>query len=1147
MSRLLAALAALCVIAAPAFAQNKGSVRGAEMSGYGRMIFSFDNMQKATAAISSGVLVVSFDNSVAVDLEKIPVDLPSYVGIARRDPDGKGLRFALTRPLRVNLMEAGEKLYLDLMPENWTGQPPAMPQDVVDDLARRARAAEDALRKAERKRFVEEVRALPARVAIRPDLTRIVFEMPIVVPVSSRRDGDRLEVTFDAAFKVDTVKLKAQLGASAKAVEATAEGGVTRVMVTPPDKADIVGFREDDTFIVDIVAPEPQRRRRLPEASQPEQKTIAAQPQPEARSPVAAAMSSPRETPARAPQTTAPQTIAPQPAAPEKPAVVRPAPAGPVRPTASKDGATIRINFPFADKPPAAAFERFGAATLVFETDQTVELGETPQIIRDAGGAWSFDQKRGAQILRLTFNEPKLLRIAPEGDGWMATIGDNLAAASEPIAIQRSIDESGRTTVSAQLQRAGRTHWLDDPDTGERIAVTTARAPLRSVAKPYRFAEFELAPTAHGVAVIAFADDLIVRAGVDDVVIERGGGLAVSAKIDRPAAAGARDGAVSAVFDRAQWEDALAGVTRDRLRALELKAAEAQRGRRAAARMEMARFLFANGLLSETEGALRLILQDQPDVARDRTFNVLRLATAVRMERFAEARKMLAENGLNDDPEALPWRSIADARQRLWPRALAGFNAAEHMIEAYPDTLQAQMRALWARAAVEAHDLTAAQEQLEAIDRLDRGAVSPEEIALLKARIDEEQGRIDEALAAYARIFDGGDRQAAAEAGLRSALRGLADKTMSRADAIARLETVAAIWRGDGAVEPEIIAALGRLYAEENRWRDAFIIARRGDMLYPDNDKIRALHDQAATMFEDLFTGGHGDALDRVQALALFYDFKDFTPPGRQGDEIVRRLSERLVQFDLLDHAAELLQHQIDHRVTGPYRSILAARLAVIYLMNRKPAAALNALTTTRLPDLAYNTRRARNLLEARALSDLSRTDLALDIAAAESGPDVDRLTADIQWQGRRWREAGETYERILGDRWKDRAALGERERADVMRAGIAYSLADEALSIDRLRGKYGAGMSDSADARAFQLVTSPSPARAGEFRELARQVARADTLIEFLDEYRKRYPDIPPPARTVTTPPPASASDAAAKPQTEGAAPAGANAPSHG
>lgn len=361
---------------------------------------------------------------------------------------------------------------------------------------------------------------------------------------------------------------------------------------------------------------------------------------------------------------------------------------------------------------------------------------------------------------------------------------------------------------------------------------------------------------------------------------------------------------------------------------------------------------------------------------------------------------------------------------------------------------------------------------------------------------------------------------------------------MTREDAVARLETVSAIWRGDGAVEAETMAALGRFYAEDNRWRDAFAMARRANEVYPNNEKIRSLHDEAARLFESVFLDGKGDSIDRVQALALFYDFKDLTPPGRRGDEIVRQLAERLVALDLLDNAATLLQHQIDHRLKGAQKATVAARLAIIYLMDRKPSAALQALRSSRLPELPYHIKRARSLLEARALSDLSRTDLALDIVGAEQGADVDRLTADIQWQGRRWRAAGETYERILGDRWKERRELSDTERADIVRAGIAYALAEEPLSMDRLREKYGALMANSADARAFQLITSPAASRAREFRELARTVARADTLAEFLSEYRKRYPDIPMtmPVRSKEPPPPVA--DQSPKPEPAGGKP---------
>jgi hypothetical protein len=129
-------------------------------------------------------------------------------------------------------------------------------------------------------------------------------------------------------------------------------------------------------------------------------------------------------------------------------------------------------------------------------------------------------------------------------------------------------------------------------------------------------------------------------------------------------------------------------------------------------------------------------------------------------------------------------------------------------------------------------------------------------------------------------------------------------------------------------------------------------------------------------------------------------------------------------------------------------------------------------------------------------------------VLQAEEGPEIDRLRADILWNGRRWREAGEANERLLGSRWQGPGSLGDRDRSDVMRAAIAYTLADDALSLDRLRSKFAGTMADSADARTFAFITRPNAASTRAFRDLARRVTAADTLADFLDEYRRRYPD---------------------------------------
>lgn len=376
----------------------------------------------------------------------------------------------------------------------------------------------------------------------------------------------------------------------------------------------------------------------------------------------------------------------------------------------------------------------------------------------------------------------------------------------------------------------------------------------------------------------------------------------------------------------------------------------------------------------------------------------------------------------------------------------------------------------------------------------------------------------------YKPLFQARSRPVAAEAQLRAVRLAHTEKRsdISQDEALARLETVAITWRG-GNLEIEALAELGRLYADAQRWRDAFLVARRANENFPDNPLTRRLHDETAQRFAELFGSGT-DKLPRIDALALFYDFKEFLPIGRRGDEITRLLADRLVELDLLDQAAEILRYQMDRRLTGATRSTVAARLAMVELMNGKPAEALRALATTRLVELPSDVRRARLLLEAKALSDLSRTEQALELLEGERGPEVDRLRADIDWTGRRWREAGEAHERLLGDAWRGEEPLSDSQRGDVMRAAVSYVMAGETLQLDRLRGKFAARMARSADARTFAFVTGgASRTSSADIREMARATAGSGSLSDFMKAYRERYPGIAPALRRPQAAPPAA------------------------
>src|SRR5947208_3433666 len=106
------------------------------MGRFGRVGWRRIAVALGTALIFS---LVPFEQPVNVPMDRATNGASQYFGAARRDPDGKALRFALAQKLRVSTMTAGERLFVDLLPDSWTGEPPGLPREIVEDLARRAK------------------------------------------------------------------------------------------------------------------------------------------------------------------------------------------------------------------------------------------------------------------------------------------------------------------------------------------------------------------------------------------------------------------------------------------------------------------------------------------------------------------------------------------------------------------------------------------------------------------------------------------------------------------------------------------------------------------------------------------------------------------------------------------------------------------------------------------------------------------------------------------------------------------------------------------------------------------------------------------------------------------------------------------------
>jgi tetratricopeptide (TPR) repeat protein len=1150
----LALLVMLGVSGMRASAQTEAPVKG-EVSvgvaadGYARLIFKLAEEVESEVRLANGIIVVAFKRPVDIVVDRVAGGAVDYIGAARRDPDGLGIRIALARKVRVNSMAAGERLFVDLLPEPWTGVLPGLPQDVVEDLARRARDAEKRARQQIGLTQQRKQAAIRVRVGKQPTFTRYSFDLPRNVGVSNEKTKEQLTLTFDTPLKFDLADAQAELPPGVESIETELDTDATSVRFALGGRMDLRTFREDNSYVVDIGPPDPKKpgedaedevaaeapteaERAAAEHSEPAPGTEAPAPinsAPAASKPAeaakpAAAEAAPKPIAAQAASRPAPAVSQLPAAAVSQPAVVRVAPdqqapappvvaepaatqtpssSGPVTTDAGDHGDSLRLRFPFHAPTPAAVFRRADTLWLVFSSRHDVDLqalnADAGHTIRSA----VLTREDDAQVVRIKLERPRLASLVADGANWLLTIGDTVETPTRPLMLMRSIAGPARSSVIIPFDEPRQLHRVTDPDIGDTLLVVTALGPARGILKTQDFVEFRALASTHGVALQPLADDVNAELAADKIVVGRPAGLSLSAGSYGPP----RASLAPIGLDPQLWGFDRQADFLERQSLLLRTAAETSDTRRNAARLDLARFYLAQGMDAEAKAVLDLALSNGRPTIEDIPALVLRGLADIKLERPDEALKDLSNPLVGNQYDAPLWRALAQAQQGRYAEAREGFKNVSVAMGTLPIELQRLTLQKAVLSCIEVRDFSGAANLINEFETLGVPRELEPRIALLTGRLAEGLGRAQEALAAYKSAADSWDRPAAAQARLRElALRNVLGD-LNRAQFLAELEGLAVTWRGDQ-TEVETLQLMARLYTEENRYRDAFYVMRTAMGAHPNSELTRRIHDEAATTFDSLFLGGKGDGLPTIDALSLFYDFRELTPIGRRGDEMIRRLADRLVGVDLLDQAAELLQYQVDHRLQGAGRAQVATRLAVVYLMNRRADRALAALRATRTADLSNELRNQRLLIEARALSDMNRHDVALEVIANVPGGEAIRLRSDILWAARRWAEAAEQIELFYGTRWQEWTPLADNERADVLRAAIGFTVGEDSIGLGRFREKYAAKMAEGPDRRAFDVVTAPTGNSGAEFRDVAKTVAAVDTLDGFLRAMRARFPD---------------------------------------
>ncbi|MBU6156865.1 MAG: hypothetical protein KJS87_08025 [Alphaproteobacteria bacterium] len=1123
----------------PQAARVEASVQG----GFARIVFDWPDEVNGSAQLVDGVLVIGFDKPFDADVNAMAKTLEPYAALVRRDADGKGLRIALKGPVRLKTTNLAVRYAFDLLPPSFRGEPPAVavPKSASPN------------------------RELSVIVSEREKSTRLQFDFPGRVEHSFRVNGDKLVATFSKPAKVDlrrftedppawikgarsfaerdkltiefdidresefrdvsangeiAVLLKEpKSDATAMAEKTAAAASPPRVIVgeesaqaPPPPRipADEISFDRPKRKGVASPAAEPAKSEAKSKAGRKDDAAIQVAAAPEAPASVPAPEAAPLQTADPLPETLrlgkSDLTAALAP-------VEGPTPAVPGVARAQVFGSMLRIEFPFVKLPAAAVFRRGLALWVVTESPAAIDLSAIDDVpnapVRVLSEA--TEVAPGVTAFRLAAPVSMSVSLSAAGDSWILAIGNTVPELPERLQVVRQTADE-QTRIRIPMPGLTQVLWLKDPDVGDRIAVVMGHAPARGLLEGRRFVDFAALPSRHGIAIQAVADDVDVSIEGNEAVVSRPSGLNVTTAqfVDRLQLATRTGGdapseAAAPYLSRDTVPDAALYQSLSKL----MQASSRSPDGMSPQRMALARRYVANGLGAEALGVLRMIAHADKAAEANVPFRVLRGLANIEMARYPEAVADFAIDSLGSDPHLAMWKGIASAGARDWRDARNNLMAAMKVMADYPPDWNARARIALAQSALELGDAPAAKQALENVPASGLSEAVTADLGLVRALTDSALDRKDDALEAFARLEQSRFRPVAARAALEGTVGKLKAEKISRADAIDRLERLRFQWRGDE-LELRTLRELGQLYVAENQLREAMGTMRLAVRNFGDSDDAREAAVQMTGMFESFFIGPQAEKLSPLDALSLFYDYKELTPVGVRGDEMIRRLVERLVAVDLLPQAGELLQHQVDNRLEGVAKSAVAVRLAVIYLLDKQPAKALETIRGTRQTRLPDDLIEQRDLVEARALSDTKDFDRALDALEAHSSEEAEQLRADILWDAQRWPEAAAKAEGILGSRYAGEQPLDDLERMTLMRACVAYSLAGDAASLERVRSRFSQKMQASPDANAFAMLTNAPDVTSEDYRTLVKRIASVEMLEAFFNEFKAKGTAMP-------------------------------------
>lgn len=712
---------------------------------------------------------------------------------------------------------------------------------------------------------------------------------------------------------------------------------------------------------------------------------------------------------------------------------------------------------------------------------------------------------------------------------WDLVMGEKVNAnpVTEPRRMITSTQEFRNGAIIWPFEDVGDIVNVEEPETGQTLIVVTVRNANQLAGQGQSYVDFDVLTSHVGLVIRPRVDDLEVTKTEQGVRVTRPSGLALSLpkdldaaalfgkqKVIKPVAKKIKDN-VLLRFGEWQLGDHRSLKRRENILLTGVRGQPPSR--RVQDLISLGKMFIAHGRGAEAQGYFDFAVSEMPAIEDSAELRAYRGVAKALGWKSREALTDFLVPALDGNEEINLWKAFVLADLGDWQQAASLLPDKYAVLYTYPYNIASRLAVVLAEVNLRAGNVRKAEELMTYIDSQKEGElIAPVKAALqyLKGEAARQKKDVEQTKELWGALTKNNDDLYRTKAGLALTILQANKNEIDNEEVIDRLERLRYSWRGDG-LEAQVNYWLGDAYFKAKDYIKGLVIMREAASIADESVLAARITSDMADTFNSMFKEENLKDVSPLDAVAVFDQFKELTPLGSEGDKLVQRLAEHLVRSNLLSRAANLLQHQVDHRLNGKEKIRIAIRLAAIELLDKNPQKAINALskandTLNFISETADKKQFQHEiaLLRIRAYAQNKEFKKALSlIEDMPLDPIVNRLKADIAWKANYWDIAAEALNDVIIDENIDTdEALSPEQANIILNRAIALNLDNDRISLANMREKYSALMleSNKDKARQFEVITRPRRTALLDDREaLLSAVAEVDLFKEFLDSYR--------------------------------------------